>query len=452
MSNELDLSLQNLSLNKSEFYSNIPDLKEKMLYDRNWIKSSDRDKIIMNPREIEEYNKKSIEIVLPILDLEKYSKYLSKEELIIKINSISSPPKFERFHEDGKLVNIEYYNKLIENCNIDGLTDSNNVKYGITIRKTVMRTFPTFDKVFKVGDNYEFDRFQETSVYPVEPIVILHTSKDHKWYFAQMYNYLAWIPEKDVAVSPKEELFNYINTEHFIVTTGKRVFTNYNPLNPQLSEVKFDMGIRIPLVNIKEIENDIYGQNPTGNYVIKIPIKNISGGVEFRPALISRREEVSKGYLPYTRENIIVHAFKFLGERYGWGGTFNSRDCASLIMDVYRTMGIKLTRNSDQQGELSVGNFYKMPENMTIGDRERLLYKLKPGTPLYMEGHAMIYLGTEHGKYYIIHDFSGFYKEQKEKTEYYKVREVMVSPLNIGLTEEGKTFVEGLYGGKDFIL
>ena len=261
----------------------------------------------------------------------------------------------------------------MENCNIEELKDLNNIKYGITIRKTVMRTFPTYDTVFKVGDNYEFDRFQETAVYPVEPLVILHKSVDNKWYFAQMYNYLAWIPEKDVAICNKEELFDYLKTEDFIVTTGKRVFTNYNPLNEQLSEVKFDMGIRIPLASIEEIEEDIYGQNPTGNYVVKLPTRNNSGNVEFKLALIARNEEVSVGYLPYTRENIIVHAFKFLGERYGWGGMFNSRDCASLIMDVYRTMGIKLPRNSEEQGELAVGNFYEMPENMTIEEREKLL-------------------------------------------------------------------------------
>ena len=150
-------------------------------------------------------------------------------------------------------------------------------------------------------------------------------------------------------LSSKHELFNYLKAEDFIVTTGKRVFTNYNPLDEQLSEVKFDMGIRIPLANIVEIEGDIYGQNPTGNFVVKLPTRNNSGNVEFKLALIARNEEVSLGYLPYTRENILVNAFKFLGERYGWGGMFNSRDCASLIMDVYRTMGIKLPRNSEEQ-------------------------------------------------------------------------------------------------------
>lgn len=455
MITEENITSQNLWTPKADklFISNIPEIRQEMLCAKHWIKSVDMSKVIMNIQEIEEYNKKNRKIGAPIVDLENYSESISKDELINKISTISSLPKVERYHEDGELVSTEYYNKLIDNCNVHGVMDTNNIKYGITIKKTVMRTFPTYDRAFNFGDNYEFDRFQETAVYPVEPIVILHKSMDNKWYLAQMYNYLAWIPERDMAICNKQELFNYYNTEDFLVTTGKRVFTNYNPLNEQLSEVKFDMGIKIPLAGINEIEEDIYGQSPTGNYAVKLPTRNSRGNVEFKLALIATNEEVSRGFLPYTRENILVYTFKFTGERYGWGGTFNSRDCASLIMDVYRTMGIKLPRNSEEQGELAVGTFYEMPETMTIGERERLLDILKPGTPVYMSGHAMLYVGTSEGKYYIIHDFSGFYKPQQDgAAKYYRVREVMVSPLSIGLSEEGKNYIEGLYGARDFVL
>jgi hypothetical protein len=410
-------------------------------------------KVIMSSADIETYNKISAKTTAPIVDLEDYKEFLSKQELIDKLKAISTPCQYERFHEDGKLVTAEYYDKLTLNCNLEELMYLNNIRYGITIRRTVMRTFPTYDRVFKNGDNYEFDRFQETALYSIEPLVILHTSKDGKWYFAQMYNYLAWIPEKDVAISSKEELFHYLKTEDFIVTTGKRVFTNYNPLNEQLSEIKFDMGIRIPLANIKEIEEHIYGQNPTGNYVVKLPTRDDSGIVKFKLALIARSEDISEGYLPYTRENIIVHAFKLLGERYGWGGMFNSRDCTSFIMDIYRAMGIKLPRNSEEQGKLALGNFYEMAESMTIKDREKLLDTLMPGTPLYMKGHVMLYLGSEKGEYYTIHDFSGFYNVQGDGSiKYYKSRQVMVAPLSIGLSEDGKTYIEGIYGARDFIL
>jgi len=434
------------------FYSNIPRLTQEMLNMKNWIKSSDMNKIIMSKQEVELYNKSMVKAAGPIVDIENYKQYFSKQEIKDMLNDISSLPKSERFHADGKLVQPEYYNTLKKNCNIDGIIDLNNIKYGITITRTVMRTFPTYESVFKYGDNYEFDRFQETAVYPIEPLVVLHESVDSDWYFVQMYNYKGWVPVKDVAICSKEELFNYIKEEDFVVTTGKRVFTSYNPLNKQLSEVKFDMGIRIPLANSQDIEDDVYSQDYTGNHVVVLPTRDNSGNVEFKQALIAGNEAISLGYLPYTRQNIIENAFKFLGERYGWGGMFNSRDCASFIMDIYRTMGVKLPRNAQEQGNIEVGNFYGMQEDMTIEDREKIMDKLTPGTPVYMGGHVMLYIGKENGQYYTIHGFSGFYKPNQDGgLKFYKVRQVMVSPLSIGLAEDGKTYIEGLYGARDFI-
>ena len=50
MITEANVSSQNLSPNKVDklFYSNIPELKEEMLIAKNWIKSSDMNKVIMN--------------------------------------------------------------------------------------------------------------------------------------------------------------------------------------------------------------------------------------------------------------------------------------------------------------------------------------------------------------------------------------------------------------------
>ncbi|MBU3158425.1 SH3 domain-containing protein [Clostridium frigoris] len=437
----------------SLFYSSIPGLKEEMLYPKYWMKYDNMACVIMKKQDIEIYNRSNVIANGPIVDLENYKECFSRQELIDKINIVSILPKHEMFNEDELLLDSKYYKELVDNCNICGIKNINSITYGITVRKTMMRTFPTYDRAFKNGDNYEFDRFQETAVYPVEALVIIFESKDSEWYLAQMYNYLAWIPKKDIAIIKKEELFNYLNTKDFIVTIGKRVFTSYNPLNNQLSEVKLDMGIRIPLANIDEIKADVYGQNATGNYVVKFPTRSNSGKVKFKLALIARNEEISVGYLPYTRENIIVNAFKFLGERYGWGGMFNSRDCTSFIMDIYRSMNIKLPRNAEQQGKLCVGNFYEINESMTVGERKKILDKLKPGVGVYMDGHGMIYLGKENGKHYIIHNFSGFYKEVSGGSlKYYKVREVMVSPLCIGLSADGKTYIEGLYGARDFVI
>jgi hypothetical protein len=125
--------------------------------------------------------------------------------------------------------------------------------------------------------------------------------------------------------------------------------------------------------------------------------------------------QVYLGYLPYNIANIIIQSFEFHGEIYGWGGMNNARDCSAMIMDIYRTFGIKLPRNSSQQGNNSYGMFFSPKE-------------LAPGMPIYMPGHAMIYLGEYQGEHYVIHNFSGFYNTNKE---FQKIMRTLVTPLSI---------------------
>lgn len=151
-----------------------------------------------------------------------------------------------RIPSDGKQVGEEYWKSLQNNLNIDRLSSINQVKYVITIRRTEMKAFPTFDRLFAFPGDYKTDLLMETAVYPIEPMIILSESADGQWYLAQIYHYLAWIPAKDVAITDKNTLFSYVNRDKFLVVTARRVYTNYNPLNLKISELQLDMGVRIP--------------------------------------------------------------------------------------------------------------------------------------------------------------------------------------------------------------
>ncbi|MBZ2174181.1 SH3 domain-containing protein [Schnuerera sp. xch1] len=438
-----------------QFQSNIPKVTEDMLYPEFWIKNASKVKKVLNtPEEIEAYNRENVDICEPVVNLENYQESFTKEELTQLIEGISKPSSSPRYNNKGEQVGKEYYDELIKNLNLKNLDTVNEVRYGITVRRTEMRTFPTYDRLYSSPNDYNIDRSMETAVYPIEPMVILSESTDGEWYFAQIYNYLGWLPAKDVAITDKDTLFNYVNREDFLVVTGRRIHTNYNYLKPQISELQLDMGVRIPLAIEDEIREDFYGQNPAGNFVVKLPIRNKEGTLEFDYALISRLADINLGYLPYTRENIINQAFKFQGERYGWGGMFNARDCSALMMDIYRTFGVKLPRNASEQGKLATGVFHEFSEKMTLDEREKILDKLGPGIGLYMDGHAMLYLGEYKGEYYAIHDFSGFYTEIDGEVVYKNVWEVAVTPLSILRLSDDiyKTYLEVLYGAREFIL
>ncbi len=436
-----------------QFDLNIPGVSEEMLNADFWLNNiSDADQLIMTPAEIARYNRQNLRECDVLKDLRSFPAVISGEKLSSLIKKLSVRPSKKRYI-DGKELEEDYFNRLEENLNIPAIKSLNKVRFAITVKRTEMRVFPTADRVFSEPKDFETDTFIETALYPIEPLAVLHQSFDGNWLLAQSYNYLAWIPAAAVAFIEKQQLFDYLDAENSLVVTGKGVLTGYNPLKPEVSELQLDMGVRVPLATKDEIPMDIDGQHPAGNYVIKLPARNNEGKAEFRLGLVARSEDVKVGFQPLTRRNIISQAFKFLGQRYGWGGMFNTRDCSAFIMDIYRSMGVMLPRNAGEQGKMAVGIKHIFTKEMTIEERKSEFDRLPAGTPVYMNGHAMLYLGKFNGDYYIIHDFAGFrVPDESGAMVSSTARCVFVTPLLKTFLSDGKMYIEGIYAGREFIL
>lgn len=414
---------------------------DKMLNPEYWIKKlDDADKIIMTEDEIHKFNREEINKVSTVYDLESYKERLSGDELVKFIKSYRIPQK-EMFDKDGNLIKEDFYNDILNNTNLKGVKDISPVKYGIAVRNTSLRSFPTDIGVFSKKGDIEFDRFQETGCQALEPLIILHVSRDKKWYFVQMYNYIGWVKAQDVAIArDKKELFDYINSYKFLIVTGNYIKTQYNPFDSSVSKLEFTMGTKIPM-EVNNIPENLSNQSIEGNYMVKLPIRDDDGTLKFRYALIAKNQDVSAGYLPYTRGNILKQAFKLLGDRYGWGDR-GGRDCSSYIMYVFKTFGFKLPRNTKEQ-EISEGKSLKFADGASIQERMKIFDNVKPGALIYMPGHAMIYIGKDGGVPYMIHDFNGYGKKEGNKYVFVPVNEVMVTSLLLP-TSSGAKFIEKL--------
>jgi replication-associated recombination protein RarA len=146
----------------------IPDTKLDMLNAKFWTsKLHDGDRIIMNLDEIESFNLRNVEKVSEVYNLRSYNEKLTKEELKTFIQEYSIPEKV-RYDAEGIEIQKEFYESLIENTNIDAISEVNDVKYGITVKNTSLRSFPTLKGIFNKADDIEFDRFQETGCQAVE--------------------------------------------------------------------------------------------------------------------------------------------------------------------------------------------------------------------------------------------------------------------------------------------
>src|SRR3546814_7670025 len=109
------------------------------------------------------------------------------------------------------------------------------------------------------------------------------------------------------------------------------------------------MGIRIPVLRDWPGNKPVNGQAAYTSHVVELPVRNDDGSLRIVPALLPRTADVSADYLPLTRANLVRQAFKFLGERYGWGHSYNGRDCSGFVSEIYRSMGVQLPRNTSAQ-------------------------------------------------------------------------------------------------------
>jgi hypothetical protein len=423
---------------REEDFSNkgmlTPGVSEEMLNYEFWTsRIADCKELVMNDKEIEAFNEQIIEKINSMYKLDKYKESLSKKELMALIDEYKFTDKM-KFDYKGNELKEKFFDSLLSNINLEGIKEDNNIKYGISINKLALRSFPTEVGAYENSDATLLDRFQENGCGVSEAVLILHESKDREWYFIQMYNYRGWVKAEGIAIAKnKTEVFDYINSNSFLMVTGNHVSIEEN--NQNINRL-FSMGDKITLTS----EGELYDKYKEDYYVVKLPIKTKEGFLGFSEALIEKSKDLVIGFLPYTRENIVKQAFKLQGDEYDWGNKSNGRDCSSFIASIYKTVGILLPRNADEQ-ENSFGKQYKFLQEDALEKRNEILDNVKPGAAIFLPGHVTMYIGKLEGVHYIIHDFLGYGKKNGNKYNFVLVYSVTVT-TTILTTTSGTPYIK----------
>src|SRR5690606_16400823 len=135
------------------------------------------------------------------------------------------------------------------------------------------------------------------------------------------------------------------------------------------------------------------GQLPAAGYVVELPVRGDDGRLAFQAALLPRSADVAPDYLPLTEANLIRQAFKFLGERYGWGHSYNTRDCSGVVSEIYRSFGVLLPRNTSAQAVSPALNRLGFDAGDSHAARAQALRDARPGDLVYIPGHVMMVIG-----------------------------------------------------------
>jgi len=417
--------------NYAAWSTDVIGVSEEQLSADYWIsRLDDAGQLLMDQAAIASFNQALFANDPNMVDLAQFPAQLPGAEVIGKIEAISKPAKAELHNGDGAVLDEAGYREYAGRMGLDSIPGTVTVQFALAVRRTAMRTYPTEDRWYKVGENTNLDRFQENALFPGDALAVLHVSKDGAWSFVQSYNYAAWVRSESIAIGERAVVERYRTAEPFLVITGSKVFTNFNPEVPALSELQLDMGTRLPLADPSAVGNDLYGQNPFFSHAVLLPVRNAEGGLEIKPVLVARSSDVSLDYIPYTRENVIRQAFKFLGERYGWGHTRNARDCTGFVMEVYKTFGFLMPRNTGQQGNGGYGVNTRFGDDTSREEKTQALKHMDTGDLVYVPGHVLMHIGDVDGGPYVIHDVSVF-RYIDAKGDYYEgtLNGVSVTPL-----------------------
>jgi len=389
------------------FVSDVIGVSPKHLNADFWI-SRKMDKVLLSPEAITAYNANNTAQDPTLYDLNAMADTLTRDDLIARMRTVSRISKSPRIYKDGTPVTEADFARYEAMLNLDAIADQNAVKFALAVRRTSMRSYPTHDFIFSEGaKDRDIERFQESALFPGDAVAVLHTSTDGQWALVQSYNYIAWVPKTAIAMGARDAVLDYANRDNFLVVTGDKVSTVFNPDEPQVSEVQLDMGVRLPLSRPKALAHNLYGQNPYLSHMVLMPVRQEDGTLALKHALIQRKADVHVGYLPFTRANIIRQSFKFLGERYGWGHRFNGRDCTGFVSEVYKSFGIKLPRNSGDQGRSAIGINTRYEKDAPLADKIDRLKHGKVGDLIYIPGHVLMLIGHDKGQPYVIHDVHG---------------------------------------------
>jgi hypothetical protein len=311
------------------------------------------------------------------------------------------------FDAEGRKIERSRLDELLRNAALESIPERQNTRYGLIVKRADLRTFPALLRAYRSADDRDIDRFQESALFPGTPVVIAHESRDRAWWFVVSPAYSAWVEKRFIAEGPADQVLGYTRKSPYLVVTGATARTVFTPERPEVSELQLDMGVRVPVIADWPAGTPVNGQHPYTAHVIELPERAGDGTLRFTPALLPRTSDTSADYLPLSRANLLRQGFKFLGERYGWGHSYNARDCSGFVSDVYRSFGVELPRNTRDQAVTPALDRITFTAADDHARRLAVLRTVQIGDLIYIPGHVMMVIGHENRMPYVIHDTTG---------------------------------------------
>lgn len=396
-----------------------------------WIaRLGDADATRLSPQAVAAQNARMAALDPHIEDLARLPASLPGHAVAASLGELSKRPAHTLYDVRGQALDAAAIDAIVANAAADALPATVTPRFGLTVARADLRSFPTTQRVFSTRGDIDIDRFQESALFPGDAVAVLHESRDGQWYFVASQRYRAWVEKRRTALGTREQVLGYAQRGPVRIVTAGTARTAFTPELPAVSNLQLDMGIALPLRADWPAGQAVNGQDPYTSWVLDLPVRNDDGSLAFAPALLPRTADTAADHLPLTPANLIRQGFKFLGERYGWGHSFDTRDCSGFVSEVYRSVGILLPRNTSAQAVSPALQEVPLPPSSDRAGRLAALKTLKVGDLVYIPGHVMMVIGHDAGLTWVIHDTSGTtYTGTNGKLVRARLNGVSVTPL-----------------------
>lgn len=367
----------------------------------------DADAPILDRAQIQAQNARMRAEDVHIQDIAALSTQLDAAQVRSSITALSSWPTRTLYNAKGQAIAPAVRKAIEANLGLDAIPAQVAPDYGLVVKRAALRTFPTRERVFSTVGDTDIDRFQESALFPGDKVAVVHRSTDGRWLFVHSERYSAWIETDAVATGDKTSVLGYGSAGPYRIVTGATAHTVYTPEEPRVSRLQLDMGVRLPVLADWPAATPVNGQQAHASWVVQLPVREADGRLKLVPALLPRSQDTAADYLPLTPRRLLQQAFKFLGERYGWGHDYDTRDCSGFVSEIYRSFGVLLPRNTSAQAISPALDRLPFTSRDGKAARERAVTGLQVGDLVYIPGHVMMAIGHVDGRTWVIHDTAG---------------------------------------------
>jgi cell wall-associated NlpC family hydrolase len=303
------------------------------------------------------------------------------------------------YRENGRVIPSYVYKKWIQNAQMHK-KDTKRYK-AITTRRTNVNALPTSTAFYrdpkKTGEGFPFNYNQNSALHINVPLYISHYSKDRRWAYVRASYSFGWVKITDLTLV-NNDFIKKFKTGKYAMTI-KDNLRLYNEKNKSISIVK--LGALFPI-------------SKDGTHYLTARKNSLGHGV-IHKVRVKGSSIIAKKPLPFNSKNVAIVAKEFYGEPYGWGGSYECRDCSATTRDFLAPFGIFLRRNSSKQAQDGTSTTYikGLPKN---AKKKKIIQKAEPfRSLLHVPGHIVLYLGQYKGEPVIMHTYWGIRKNNGSK-------------------------------------